>query len=92
MYSFSKEEYNSLRQEIISRVTILNTQSSSALATIISTWSIGIALFVFCLQDGNITDAISLIVTGFINSCFLIPIQSVRNAKLKCFMQEFRRK
>ena len=46
-YIFSEVEYNSLRSELVSRIGLINSQSSTALTTIISTWAVGLTLLIF---------------------------------------------
>lgn len=43
-YRFSESEYSSLRAELIERIKIMNTQSSTILVTILSTWAVGITV------------------------------------------------
>lgn len=67
---FSEHEYDSLRSEIISRIGNINNQSNSAIITILSTWTVGFALFV-AIKEFKIESPIFLITATFI---FLIPV------------------
>ena len=46
-HAFSKDEYTSLRSELIARIGMINSQSHSAILTIVSTWVAGITILVF---------------------------------------------
>ena len=48
---FSEAEYNSLRMEMIERIRLLNSQSFTALATIISFWAAGLTFKVALMAD-----------------------------------------
>lgn len=67
---FSEHEYDSLRSEIISRIENINNQASSAIITILSTWTIGFALIV-AVKEFEIESPIFLIIDA---SIFLVPI------------------
>ena len=74
-YIFSEVEYNSLRSELVSRIGLINSQSSTALTTIISTWAVGLTLLIFLFGQNNQLSGYTEIVIGFINSLiFLIPV------------------
>lgn len=74
-YIFSEAEYNSLRSELVSRIGLINSQSSTALTTIISTWAAGLTLLIFLFGQNNQLSDYTEIVIGFINSLiFLIPV------------------
>lgn len=74
-YLFSESEYSSLRSELVSRIGLMNSQSSTALTTIISTWAAGLTLLIFLSgQNNQLTDYVEIIIR-FINSLiFLIPV------------------
>lgn len=67
---FSEREYDSLRNEMISRIENINNQANSAIITILSTWTIGFALIV-AVKEFKIESPIFLIIGA---SIFLIPI------------------
>lgn len=67
---FSEHEYDSLRSEIVSRIENINNQASSAIITILSTWTIGFALIV-AVKEFEIESPIFLIIDA---SIFLVPI------------------
>ena len=67
---FSEHEYDSLRSEIISRIENINNQASSAIITILSTWTIGFA-FIVAVKEFEIESPFFL----FISACiFLVPV------------------
>lgn len=74
-FTFSEAEYSSLRSELVSRIGLINSQSSTALTTIISTWAAGLTLLIFLSgQNNQLSDYPELIIR-FINSLiFLIPV------------------
>ena len=71
---FSSNEYNSIRAEMISRINVISTQTSTALITIISMWAAGFTLLVLYSQKQFETMEITIIM-GYISAIlFLIPI------------------
>lgn len=73
-FHFSEAEYNALRAETITRITLINQQASTAIVTIISVWAAGIGLLILT-SEKEITDILSIIVLNFINAfIFLIPV------------------
>lgn len=74
---FNIQEYSSLRNEITVRLSIINSQSNTALLTIISAWAAGIALkYGTNIEEIMSTDEIINVATlNFIRPLiFLIPI------------------
>lgn len=72
---FSESEYNSLRAELVNRIGLINSQSSTALTTIISTWATGLTLLIFLSGQNNQLADYPEIIIRFINSLiFLIPV------------------
>ena len=75
--NFNIEEYTSVRQELITRISLINSQSNTALLTILSAWAAGISL----KYENDIGTTISTIellsifTVNFIRPLiFLIPI------------------
>ena len=74
-YNFSEAEYSSIRAELVSRIGLSNSQSSTALTTIISTWATGLTLLIFLSGQNNQLSDYAEIIIRFINSLiFLIPV------------------
>lgn len=72
-YIPSDQEYQTLRSEILTRTTLISSQSSTAIATIISSWVAGISLLGLALKEG--INPNSLITMCYLASIvFLIPI------------------
>lgn len=44
MFTPSSNEYNSFRQELITRITLINNQAHTAILTILLVWSAGFVL------------------------------------------------
>ncbi len=73
--SFSEEEYESIRTEMIERISTINSVSNTAITTAISTWTAGLALLIFLISKDGVINDYSLVAAGFINSLFfLAPI------------------
>lgn len=71
---FSEAEYNTLREETITRITLINQQASTAIVTIISVWAAGIGMLVM-ISGKEIADTYSILGLNFVNACiFLVPI------------------
>lgn len=51
-FTSSFNEYNSLRQELITRITLINNQAHTAILTILTIWSAGFVLLAK-IQDFN---------------------------------------
>lgn len=73
---FSENEYISLRSEMIERIRLLNSQSFSALATIISFWAAGFTFkFALIANDKYFLELNEKIVMQFLSAViFLLPI------------------
>lgn len=74
-YAPSIEEYNALRQEVITRIGIINSQSHTAILTILTVWGSGFALLSGLSKALENTDVISPLPLIFL-TCFvyLVPI------------------
>ncbi len=71
----SSNEYNSLRQELITRITLINNQAHTAILTILTMWSAGFVLLAKISDSNNNEQYFSLHILVFlINFIFLIPI------------------
>lgn len=67
-------EYTALKNEMNTRLSLINNQASTAIVTIISAWAAGITLMVIFLQKET-SEMNSFIIIGFLESfIFLIPI------------------
>ncbi len=74
-YTVSFNEYNSLRQELITRITLINNQAHTAILTILTIWSAGFVLLSKIFDFKNNDQFYSPLVLVFlINFIFLIPI------------------
>lgn len=51
-YIPSDQEYETLRSEILNRTTLINSQSSNAIVTVISSWAAGITLLGLTTSQG----------------------------------------
>lgn len=72
---FSEAEYNSLRMEMIERIRLLNSQSFTALATIISFWAAGLTFKVALMADSIKASDYEIGVMEFLNGIiFLVPV------------------
>lgn len=87
MYSFTSDEYNSLRNELIARIEAFNNQSTTAITTILTALASAIALLVLSFSNGisdrhiimgfDIAQAIALLTPVL----FLFPI-SLRSGEI----------
>ena len=74
-FKYSDNEYNSLRTEMIERISSIYTISNLAITTVISAWTAGLALLIFLLSKDATIDAYYITFAGFIDSLFfLAPI------------------
>lgn len=72
---FSENEYTSIRTELIERIKLLNSQSFTVLATVVSFWAIGLTFKVQILDKISNLDLIQQILINFLSAIFfLIPI------------------
>lgn len=74
--SFSENEYVSIRTEMIERIKLLNSQSFTALATIISFWAAGFTFKMSLVaNNGNFSNSYEVIVMDFLSAIvFLMPV------------------
>ena len=71
----SFNEYNSLRQELITRITLINNQAHTAILTILTIWSAGFVLLVKIYElDKNEQLFSPHMLVFIVNLIFLIPI------------------
>lgn len=74
-FTSSFNEYNSLRQELITRITLINNQAHTAILTILTIWSAGFVLLAKIQDFNNNSQYFSPHILVFlINFIFLIPI------------------
>lgn len=101
MYSFTSDEYNSLRNELIARIEAFNNQSTTAITTILTALASAIALLVLSFSNGisdrhiimgfDIAQAIALLTPVL----FLFPISLrsgenlVQITSLSCYIRVF---
>lgn len=67
---FSKNEYDSIRSELITRIGLINSQSNAAIVAMLATWTMGFAL-VATLDGFNLQSRLLSIINTFI---FLVPV------------------
>lgn len=74
-FTISFNEYNSLRQELITRITLINNQAHTAILTILTIWSAGFVLLTKIPEFDNNENYFSPNMLVFlVNFIFLIPI------------------
>lgn len=72
---FSENEYISLRTELVERIKLLNSQSFTVLATVVSFWAIGFTFKAQILNKISDQNIIQQIFINFLSAViFLIPI------------------
>lgn len=72
---FSENEYISIRTELIERIRLLNSQSFTVLATVISFWTVGFTFKAQVLEKVYSLDIIQQIIINFLSALiFLIPL------------------
>lgn len=71
IWKCSEREYDSLRNEIICRMESINHQANTAIITILSTWTIGFALFVSINTPEPSSNHIISLICALI---FLVPV------------------
>lgn len=72
---FLKREYMALKSEMVERIRIISSQASNAIATILTTWSMAIALTAICYSKETLWNCTNRFVLENIkNSIYLIPI------------------
>lgn len=74
MNIFSEHEYNSLRSELITRLTIINKQVSTAIITSISSWAAGMALWIKYLGQVEIHANYTMTMGYIASFLFLVPV------------------
>ena len=70
----SFEEYNLLRQEIINRISIVNSQSHNAILTILTIWASGFLFLTNMSEKINENTPFSLLIIILSSFLFLVPI------------------
>lgn len=67
-------EYNALKSELNTRLSLISNKASTAIVTIISAWAAGITLIVIFLEK-DVSKITSFAIIGFLEAfIFLIPI------------------
>lgn len=73
--SFCKREYGALKTEILERIKIMNSQAANAAVTILTVWSMAIALTVVCYSEDVRNNLIRFwIMLNVRNFVYLIPV------------------
>lgn len=81
---FSTCEYVALRNETIERIKLMNSLTSSVIATIISTWTVGVSLLVVLLNNINNDSVITAGLFIMDSFFFIIPILYFWPLSVKC--------
>ena len=71
---FSEDEYASIRNEMIQRINTINSQASTAVVTILSTWAAALTLSLELIKNIELAPNDLLLIIIIRTVIFLVPI------------------